>query len=212
MAARKPFLRTYTYTIPANGQKGPLKHGGRFFICKESSAAFKVTLDDVGPNDCEVGYGFKFSDANGNPAEFREIFLHNDTGSEVTVTIQVGSVEVLDSRLNTLVDRTVNVTVSSNTATYTKGTTGTVNGAVPAAFTGVDAGGKYRKSWSVFNKNAAGSGDQLVVYAQNGVECWRVDARTGFVIEGGGAVSIYGVDAAGVSKNVDYAVTEVFPT
>lgn len=207
----KSFLRYYTRTIPA-GRKLPLDLGGRWFVCKESTAAFAIAFDDGGENPCEVGIGFVHEDEDGNPAKFKKITLVNTSGADITVGFYVGSTRVIDARLNTLVDRTVNITVTATSPSYTKGTSGTVNGAVPAAFTGVDGAGKGRKSIAFFNKNAAGSGDQLVVYAQNSVECWRVDARTGYIIEGGGAVSIYGVDAAGVSKNVDYAVTEVFPT
>lgn len=202
--ARKPFLRTYNYAIPANGQIGPVAHGGRYFICKESDGVFKVTLDDVGPNDCEVGYGFKFSDENGAPAEFKRVTLHNTTASVINVVIQIGSVEVLDSRLNTLVDRTINVTVSDQAPTLTVATMGTILSLGTVTFTGL-SGAKHRLSFSAFNRSA-NAGEYLIVVGNNGIGGHEIDPRQAYAVQSGGAISLS--NPTGVTIN--YRVMETF--
>lgn len=103
---RTNFLATQSQTIPANSTIIALCGGGSLFLCKESSAAFKVSFDNDAWNDCEVGLGFRFLGGEG----FRSVRLQNPTASDITVTYYVGTAEVIDNRLNTLIERDVTMT------------------------------------------------------------------------------------------------------
>lgn len=179
----KSFLRYYTHTIPA-GRKLPLDYGGRWFVCKESSSAFQIAFDDGSENPCEVGLGFVLEDDDGLPSRFSKVTLVNTGGADVTVGFYVGNTRVIDSRLNTLVDRTVSVQ-SGTRDSYTKGTTLAGVG----AFTGTNTDGKKRKSMYVFN-NEAGGGATLLVTCANGITGFRIAPQTGIRIDAGGMISV----------------------
>lgn len=204
--ARVPFLRTYTKTIPAGGEIGPLQIGGTRFVCKESDGVFDLWLDDVGPNECEVGVGFRFEDEDGVMAKFTTIRMANRTGVPITVKFWVGSAAVIDSRLNTLVDRTINVTVSSTADTYAKGTSGTLNPGITSFYLGTD-GAKKRISFSVINLNTLASGDVIEVLGTNGISGHVVDGRQSYGVQSGSAIGIWNPGP----NPVAFRVMETFP-
>src|SRR5690606_6624293 len=145
--------------------------------------------DDVGPMECEVGIGFKFEDEKGQHDTFKKIKFENPTGAPITVKYWVGTAAVLDSRLNTLVDRTINVTVSSFAPTYAKGTSGTLLAGGALWFTGLD-GTKKRVSFSVFNRSAAADNTPIVVSGNNLAAGHEVDGRQGYCVQAGGFIGL----------------------
>lgn len=208
--AKNPFLRYYTETIPSGANNKLRKDfGGRWFVCKESSAVFGVIFDDGAENPCEVGIGFKHTDEDGVAAKFKSIILVNNTGNPITCGFYVGSTEVIDARLNTLVDRTINVAVSSDVASYPKATSGTLLNGGTVFFTGLD-GVKKRLSFSVKNCNPAGSPatDILLIYGQNGIAGHECDVREAYGARSGGQYQLYNNSG----NPILYRVMEVFPT
>lgn len=208
--AKKPFLRYYTETIPAGANNKLRKdYGGRWFVCKESSAVFGVIFDDGAENPCEVGIGFKHTDEDGVAAKFKSVILVNNTGAAITCGFYIGSTEVIDARLNTLVDRTINVAVSSDVPSYTKGTTGTILNGGSLTFIGLD-GTKKRLTFSAKNANPAGSPatDILGIEASNGDIGHEVDVRESYGVKAGGTIKLRNNSG----NSIAYRVMEVFPT
>ena len=203
--AKKPFLRYYTETLAA-GKELRKDFGGRWFICKESNGVFEVSFDDGAFNPCEVGIGFKHQDEDGLPVKFSSVILRNKTGAPITAGFYIGSTEVIDSRLNTLVDRTINVVVSSVADSYTKATTGVLAAGSSAAFSGYD-GTKRRSTFSAFNVNpTAVPTDAISVLGQNAIVGHEIDPRQGYVVQSAGFIQLSNTTANAIT----YRVMETF--
>ena len=199
MSQKRATIKLYKRRIEPLSQVGPLRLGGTLFHVKESDGVFQVAFDDANFNDVEVGIQFK----EGPDFEpFKNIFLKNETASPINVEFYIGDGRnVIDARLNTLVDRTVNIDVSQkNALTYSFGYSQVISGGADV-FSGVADGG--RKSFSIFNREAVGSGNNISVLAGNGVEMHLVEPRQSYVVETGGQISITGGAFA-------YSVCEVF--
>ena len=107
-------------------------------------------------------------------------------------------------------DRAVNATVQTtvtvsgkNAPTYTKGTSAAIVAAGNQVFNGIDGLVNVRKSFSVFNTHYA---DDLNILATNGVLMHVCAARTGFVVESGGSITLTVPGANAITP----AVCEVF--
>lgn len=180
--AQRATLKLYKKVIPAGAQIGPLALPGTLFCVKESDGVFQVAFDDSDYSDVEVG--IQFRDGEGFE-QFRRVYLRNTSAADISVEFWIGNGrQVIDSRLNTLVDRTVSVSAGTKDS-YTKGTT--VAGV--GAFTGTNVDGKKRKSIYVWN-NEAGGGATLVITCANGVTGFRLAPQTGIRIDTGGSVSV----------------------
>jgi hypothetical protein len=199
---KKPFLRYYTEIIPA-GRKITKDYGGRWFICKESTAVFGVAFDDGAENPCELGISFPYEDEDGNIAKFKKVTLINSTAADIVVGFYISSCRVIDARLNTLVDRTINVAVSSQVQAYSKGTSGTLAAGASAIFTGLD-GTKKRISFSVKNRSAA---DSLEVQGNNLVGGHECEAKESYGVIVGSTIILKNNSA----NPIDYRAMETFP-
>ena len=171
---------------------------GKIVTCVTSTAAFKVAKDNGGRIDLNTG-----QDTGDNLAkEFGTLFFYNATNAQIVARVAVGYERYTPDRA---VNATVNTTVTvsgKNAPTYTKGTNPVIIPAFNQAFNGVD-GSNVRKSFSVFNTHAT---DDLNILAANGTLMHVCAARTGFVVESGGLITLSVPGAA----NITPAVCEVF--
>lgn len=100
----KSFISSKSITIGA-GQLERVNITGQVFICKESSAAFQMSMNNGERFDMEVGLGFRL---NGDDF-FTLLTFYNDTAQDITVQFYAAAAEIRDTRLNNLIERQVAV-------------------------------------------------------------------------------------------------------
>lgn len=189
-----------TVTIPAANGTNPgvvqVMSTGKVFATIASTGKFFVRPDNGESAEMSIGRYF------GNPEgrEFSKITLYNYTGVPNVVTFHFGNeMYKPDGSIASIV---ANVTTSGkNAATYTKGTAAAISGGGDV-FNGVD-GANPRKSFSIRNKEAAGSGNNISVRGANGTEIYHLVPQESFVVESGGLITIVGAAFT-------FAVCEVF--
>lgn len=189
-----------TVTIPAANGNNPgvvnVMATGKVFATIASTGKFFVRPDSGESVEMSVGRYF------GNPEgrEFSKLTLYNFTGVPNVVTFHFGNeMYKPDGAIAALV---ANVTTSGkNAPTYTKGTAQAISGGGDV-FNGVD-GANPRKSFSIRNKQAAGSGNNISVRGANGTEIYELPPQESFVVESGGAITVVGAGFV-------YAICEVF--
>lgn len=141
--SKRASLKLYKRTLTANSQV-ELSVPGSLFCVKESSGVFQVAFDDADFSDVEVGIQFREGD---DFTPFKRVFLKNPTGADITCEVWIGTGRnVVDARLNTLVDRTINVSVTSQADSYTKGAgLPTLLSGASATFNGLDGANKRKQ-------------------------------------------------------------------
>lgn len=201
--------KPFDIVIPASagGFPGIVRElrNGRIITVLSASGQFYVSKDNSPKVDLASG---RVSGDVTSP-EFSVLMFYNLTGVAVTARVLV-SYHPYTGEIPVAATINAAVTVNGkNAPTYTKGTTGTVN-AGSALFVGADTFGQLRKSITIFNKETAASGLQLLIYASNGIEAYRVDGRQGVVIESGSTILVNGQNAAEAFADVRYCACEVF--
>lgn len=170
---------------------------GKIVTCITATAGFSITKD----NGAKIPLNTGQDTGDRNAPEFGSLTFYNTTGAVITARIAVGYADYNpDKAVSANINQTITVT-GKNAPTYTKGTAAGISGGGDV-FNGLD-GANPRKSFSVRNKQAAGSGNNISVKGANGTEIYELPPQESFVVETGGQISITG---AGFS----YAVCEVF--
>jgi hypothetical protein len=176
------FLAWQSITIPANSKTSKNQTGSRFIV-KEATGKFYVGLDSEKPVPIEPGLGIHLQSGD----QFTAITFVNDSATDIVVEYYVGSAEVKDSRLNTLVERLGVVTVR-NPDTYPKSQ---YNAALAAGATATISGlngANKRKQIIITNRDAAAELD-LQDASANYLEPlfagqkWTVDSSATFKIK-----------------------------
>lgn len=187
-------------SIPAANGNNPgiltVDANGRVLSCLSSTAKFSVRLDS--------GEIFELSSGRyvGSPdtSEFGRITLYNYTATILDIECIAGDRAYKPDGSISSVNAAVTVS-GQNKATYTKGTAAAISGGSDV-FAGVD-GANARKSFSVRNKEAAGSGNNISVLGANAAEIYDLPPQESFIVESGGLITL-----AGGAFN--YCVCEVF--
>lgn len=166
---------------------------GKFYAVIDATGVFKIRVGNGSEIESKIGHYL----GDDNSPEFGSISFYNYTAVPITVTYYAGMVfyKPTTSTNTTLTNPAITVT-GKNAPTYTKGTAGGAG-----VFSGFD-GANPRKSFSVFNNEAAGSGNDVRVRGANGVDGHIVKPQTGYVVESGSVITLLGA--------FDFYVVEVF--
>ena len=107
---QKSFVSHKSVIIPAGEGRSVVENvTGNFFICKESSAAFEMTLDNGEKFDFEAGLSFELE-----PGDlFKRITFTNPSDTEITLEFYAAVGKVKDSRFNNLLTRNITIQVIS---------------------------------------------------------------------------------------------------
>lgn len=193
---REPRKIPFTIPVGVGGVAGStiFRFAGRMVTCSASTAAFTLSRDGGRPVD--IGPGRVIGD-DASP-EFEVVQLYNATGVAITGLIVISD-EPVGPEQAVQASVTTNVSVSGqNKDTYSKGTAGAIPGP-GVTFLGVDVGGQKRKAITIWNDEAAGSGNVIQVLGANGVVMHKIPPQQGHVREVGGSISLSG---AGFAYNV----------
>ena len=181
------YLISQTIIIPSSptGVKDTIFPAvGRFFRCKESTGAFKMSFDNQQFFDCEVGIGF-----DAGQEGFNSLIFRNTGASDITITFYAGNVNVIDARLNTLISRQVS-TYQKNYLTFSVGGLGTgvvtVTNAVELAITLQT--GYARKQVVITNLSATAD---LEVRDSNSNPMGTVMPRSAWTVETGDIIKLF---------------------
>ena len=191
-------MNIYQSITLAAGASFSLSRAGRVFACDSTTADFQIRFD----NQAEMLCSSKRVFGSSTSPEFSRITFRNTNGVAITVVFAISDQDIQIEKQIAQIVANITVAASKNAATYTKGTSEAIAGGGNQAFTGVD-GANVRKSFSVFNTHAA---DDLNILAANGTIMHVCAARTGFVVESGGSITLTVPGANPITP----AVCEVF--
>lgn len=183
--------------ILAAGETRAINTKGRVFVCDNASGDFAIRLDQ----SAEITMSAKRVYGSSTSPEFKLVTVRNTQAGTNTILYAITDADVQIEKQVASVIATITVAAMKNAPTYTKGTTGTVGGG-GTAFSGLN-GTDVRKTFSVFNNEAAGSGKNISVQGANGTVGHIVTPQTGYVVEAGGAITLTGSGFA-------YAAMETF--
>jgi hypothetical protein len=110
-----PYIANKTITVPA-GKTIPYPIPGEVLYIAESTAAFSVELDNSPQIDLEAGLGVRFPSGK----SFKKITFVNNNAIDITIKYYAGTAELMDNRLNTVIQRLIVISQKSF-PTYTKG-------------------------------------------------------------------------------------------
>ncbi len=189
--------QTYQSITLAAGESLAINKPGRVFACDTATADFALRVE----NQAEITASAKRVFGSSTSPTFNRLTIRNTSGAGNTIVFAISFQDIkIESQVASIV-ATITAT-GKNSPTYTKGSSATLGAGATQAFTG-SAGVNVRKSFSVFNTHAT---DDLNIRGANGTLMHVVAARTGFVVESGGSITLHVPGAAAIT----YAVCEVF--
>jgi hypothetical protein len=203
---QKSFLSSGTVIVPA-GAVVPYYCTGQMFICKESSGAFWMSFDDGEFFKHEVGLGFRLKGED----QFSKLQFRNDSASAITIEFYAGVGEVMDNRLNTVIDRLMIVGLK-DVPDYSKGTNAVgsglptlADGATSAAISGTDpVTGKQRKQIVIFNGHASAN---LFVLDSSNNFVGVIGAGQSWTLHSAATLKLYNWPGSGT---ISYALGQTF--
>lgn len=199
---REPRKVPFSIPVGVGGADGAVsfRFPGRMVTCTSATATFFISRD--GGRVVDIGAGRELGDPAS--AEFGLLQLYNRTGSIITGEIVVSD-EPIGKEQAVQASVTTSVSVSGqNKDTYTKGSGLFAIPGPGATYLGVDGGGQKRKSFAIKNREAAGSGNNVLVTGSNGQVMWELSPQEGHLIEGGGVIVVTGAGFNAVVEEVFY--------
>jgi len=187
---KTPLLSFKAITIPT-GKTVQQNITGQLFFCTECNARFEMAINDGERIPMELGLGFRFDDP------FNKLTFYNDTAADITVEYYVGANDILDSRLNTLLERQILV---GQRIPPTRIVAGDVTIAASATLTyiGTNAGDQ-RKQIVITNRDDT---YDLTVQDSGASAIATVFARTAWTIETNATIKLYNANASALAINV----------
>lgn len=187
---KTPLLSWKSITIPAYGVL-PHNIAGQIFVCTESSDRFEVQIDDGDRIPMELGLGFRIVDG------FTKLLFINEGATAITAEYYVGANEILDNRLNTLLERQILVGQKIPPTVIIPGDTN-INAAQTLTYVGVNAN-RQRKQIVITNRDDT---LDLTVQDSGGTAIATVFARTAWTIETNATIKLYNANGSALAINV----------
>jgi hypothetical protein len=204
-ASPKSFFTSGTIILPV-GATVPYNCTGQMFVCKESSDVFQMSFNDGEFFNMEVGLGFRLNGTD----EFTKLSFQNSTQNIITIQFYVGTGEIRDARLNTVIDRLVVVGLK-DVPDYAAGITGATPGnplsasGIAASYAGTDpVTGKQRKQFTIQNVDSA---NYLYVTDASGRALAVLAPGQAWTMQSSGTFKVVKVPSG---ANCDYLVCQTF--